>query len=152
MTCSNAGSCNQSCKFFFLGDKIYSIILYFFLSFYRSGVGAPTIGEMDGDYNYDARRSMLEWKMPVIDSTNPSGSLEFTISGVPDDFFPVNVSFYSTKTICDFQVCELLYVYNSFICRFDFSITNLTPKDHLTSSVQLQNFKMCYRYRVIVLF
>jgi len=72
-----------------------------------SGVGAPTIGEMDGDYHFDARKSVLEWKMPVIDSSNPSGSMEFTISGVPDDFFPVNVSFYSTKTICDFDINDV---------------------------------------------
>lgn len=69
-----------------------------------SGVGAPTIGEMDGDYHFDARKSVLEWKLAVIDESNTSGSLEFTIAGQPDDFFPVNVSFYSTKTICDFQV------------------------------------------------
>ena len=79
-----------------------TVVISFYV--YRNGVGAPTIGEMDGDYNYDARKSILEWRMPVIDASNSSGSLEFTISGVPDDFFPVNVSFYSTKTICDFQV------------------------------------------------
>jgi len=73
-------------------------------SFDRSGVGAPTIGEMDGDYHYDARKSVLEWTMTVIDSSNDSGSLEFSIPGIPDDFFPVNVSFYSTKTICNFEV------------------------------------------------
>lgn len=71
---------------------------------YRSGVGAPTIGEMDGDYYFDSRKSVLEWQLAVIDSSNSSGSLEFTIAGIPDDFFPVNVSFYSTKTLCDFQV------------------------------------------------
>lgn len=72
-----------------------------------SGVGAPTIGEMDGDYHYDARKSVLEWKMAVIDESNASGSMEFTISGIPDDFFPVNVTFYSTKTICDFQILDI---------------------------------------------
>lgn len=73
-----------------------------------SGVGAPTIGEMDGDYNFDSRKSVLEWQLAVIDSSNASGSLEFTIAGsIADDFFPVNVSFYSTKTIFDFQVSDM---------------------------------------------
>lgn len=66
-----------------------------------AGVGAPSIGEVDGDYNYDAKKATLEWKLPVINASNPSGSMEFTMSAIADDFFPINVSFYSTKTICD---------------------------------------------------
>ena len=72
-----------------------------------SGVGAPVVGSCDGDYNHDSRKNFLEWKLPVIgtfltfmtssyaflDSSNSSGSLEFSIAGNPDDFFPVNVSF-----------------------------------------------------------
>ena len=73
-----------------------------------SGVGAPVVGSCDGDYNHDSRKNFLEWKLPVIgtififitssygilDSSNSSGSLEFSIAGNPDDFFPVNVSSY----------------------------------------------------------
>jgi len=62
-----------------------------------SGVGAPVIGACDGDYNHDSRKNFLEWKLPVIDSSNTSGSLEFSIAGNPDDFFPVNIDFHSTK-------------------------------------------------------
>lgn len=78
---------------------------------------------MDGDYYYDSRKSVLEWQLAVIDTSNPSGSLEFTIAGIPDDFFPVNVAFYSTKTLCDFQVitlwnfnllCEAVQIFNAF--------------------------------------
>jgi len=72
-----------------------------------SGVGSPNIGECEGDYHYDAKRSILVWNLSVIDSSNSNGSLEFTISGQPDDFFPINVSFYSTKTICDIQINEV---------------------------------------------
>ena len=72
---------------------------------YSSQVGAPVIGDVDGDYRYDAKRSVIEWQLTVIDTSNPSGSLELTIPGHPDDFFPVTVSFYSTKTICNLQVC-----------------------------------------------
>ncbi len=40
-----------------------------------------------------------------------TGSMEFSIAGHPDDFFPVNVSFVSKKTYCDIEVrCKLLSI------------------------------------------
>lgn len=62
-----------------------------------SGMGAPVIGSCDGDYNHDSRKNFLEWNLPIIDSSNGNGSLEFSIHGIPDDFFPVKVEFHSTK-------------------------------------------------------
>lgn len=70
----------------------------------RSGVGAPVIGEIDGEYRHDGRRNLLEWCLPVIDAKNKSGSLEFNITGQPNDFFPVHVSFVSKKNYCNIQV------------------------------------------------
>lgn len=70
----------------------------------RSGVGAPVIGEIDGEYRHDSRRNTLEWCLPVIDAKNKSGSLEFSIAGQPNDFFPVQVSFISKKNYCNIQV------------------------------------------------
>jgi len=72
-----------------------------------SGVGAPIISTCDGDYKHDSRKNILEWTLPVIgiknifglksiiflDESNANGSLEFTIAGNPDDFFPVSVCF-----------------------------------------------------------
>ena len=62
------------------------------------------IGDLDGEYKHDSRRNLLEWCLPVIDSNNKSGSLEFSIAGQPNDFFPVNVSFVSKRSYCDIQV------------------------------------------------
>lgn len=70
----------------------------------RSGVGAPVIGDLDGEYRHDSRRNVLEWCLPVVDVKNKSGSLEFSIAGQPNDFFPVNVSFVSKSNYCDIQV------------------------------------------------
>ena len=70
----------------------------------RSGVGAPVIGEIDGEYRHDSRRNTLEWCLPVIDAKNKRGSLEFSIAGQPNDFFPVQVSFISKKNYCNIQV------------------------------------------------
>lgn len=83
-----------------------------------AGVGGPNIGEVDGDYNYDAKKASLEWNLAVINSNNASGSMEFTIAGCSDDFFPINVSFYSTKTICDISMKEVLNTENQAAVKY----------------------------------
>ena len=70
----------------------------------RSGVGAPVVTECDGDYHHDGRHNVLEWTLAVIDESSKTGSLEFTIAGHPNDFFPVNVKFISKKLYCDIKV------------------------------------------------
>ena len=72
----------------------------------RSGAGAPLVNECDGEYHHDSRKNVLEWTLPVIDASNKSGAMEFSIAGHPDDFFPVTVSFISKKPYCDIQVSE----------------------------------------------
>uniref|UniRef100_F6QY24 Coatomer subunit delta n=1 Tax=Ciona intestinalis TaxID=7719 RepID=F6QY24_CIOIN len=64
-----------------------------------SGVGAPNVSEVDGDFKHDSRKNILEWCLPVINSSNTTGSMEFSIPGSPDDFFPINVSFHATKRL-----------------------------------------------------
>lgn len=75
----------------------------------RSGVGAPVVGDLDGEYRHDSRKNILEWCLPVIDENNKSGSLEFSIAGRPNDFFPVNVSFVSKRTYSNIQVSRSVY-------------------------------------------
>ncbi|XP_066565014.1 archain 1a [Amia ocellicauda] len=83
-----------------------------------SGVGAPVIGDLDGEYRYDGRRNVLEWCLPVIDAKNKTGSLEFSIAGQPNDFFPVNVSFVSKRNYCDIQVSKVTQVDGDSPVRF----------------------------------
>ena len=66
-------------------------------------MNAPVVAENDGEYTFD-KRNGLQWRLPVIDATNKSGSMEFTCGGNPDDFFPVHVSFFSKKTYSQVQV------------------------------------------------
>lgn len=77
--------------------------VYGCVSWCRSGVAAPVVGDVDGEYKHDSRRNVLEWSLPVIDAKNKSGSLEFSVTGQPNDFFPVNVSFVSKRNYCDIQ-------------------------------------------------
>ncbi|XP_050415443.1 coatomer subunit delta isoform X1 [Patella vulgata] len=83
-----------------------------------TGVGAPVVGDCDGDYTYDSRKATLQWNLPLIDTSNKSGSMEFTIAGHPDDFFPVNVSFMSKKSFCDLQITDVKEIENSESVRY----------------------------------
>ena len=66
-------------------------------------MGSPIVGSCDGDHHFDKKQ--LQWSLPFIDSSNKSGSMEFSMNGAhPDNFFPVNVSFTSKKPYCDIQV------------------------------------------------
>jgi len=66
-----------------------------------SGVGAPVVNECDGEHHYDSHKKFLQWRLPFIDASNKSGSMEFQINGHPEDFFPVSVSFLSKSSYCD---------------------------------------------------
>ncbi len=70
----------------------------------RSGVGAPVVGEVDGDYSYEPKKHVLEWRVSVIDASNKTGSMEFSVPGLPSDFFPIKVYFISTKSYCHVEV------------------------------------------------
>ncbi|XP_041373847.1 coatomer subunit delta-like [Gigantopelta aegis] len=83
-----------------------------------SGAGSPVVGECDGDYSYDTRNRLLQWNLPVIDASNKSGSMEFSINGHPDDFFPVNVSFVSKKPYCDIQITDVRLVDDNQSVRY----------------------------------
>ena len=63
------------------------------------------MGEVDGEYIVDRPQSALIWQLPSIDSSNPSGSLEFNCQGEDtESFFPVSVQFESERLICDVDV------------------------------------------------
>ncbi|ESO02206.1 hypothetical protein HELRODRAFT_188623 [Helobdella robusta] len=69
-----------------------------------SGSGSPVVNDCEGEYKYDSRKNVLEWKLPVVDASNKTGSMEFSVAGRANDFFPINVSFVSKKPYCDIEV------------------------------------------------
>ncbi|KAI1893472.1 hypothetical protein AGOR_G00124080 [Albula goreensis] len=93
-----------------------------------SGVGAPVIGDLDGDYRHDSRRNILEWCHPVIDAKNKTGSLEFNVAGQPNDFFPVHVSFVSKNNYCDIQVVKVTHVDGDSPVRFSMETSFVVDK------------------------
>ncbi|GJP50247.1 hypothetical protein CLOM_g9386 [Closterium sp. NIES-68] len=69
---------------------------------------APTLKDYDGEPRYDARRSVLEWCIDLIDNSNRNGSMEFVVPATnPDVFFPIEVRFTSAKTFCDVKVVSV---------------------------------------------
>ncbi|XP_069038780.1 archain 1a [Lepisosteus oculatus] len=93
-----------------------------------SGVGAPVIGDLDGEYRHDSRRNVLEWCLPVIDAKNKTGSLEFSIAGQPNDFFPVHVSFVSKRNYCDIQISKVTLVDSDSPVRFSLETSFVVDK------------------------
>lgn len=65
---------------------------------------APEIVNVDGTHRHNANTGDLVWHVPLIDSSNMSGSLEFNISQKSTDaFFPIEVSFSSQNLFCNVE-------------------------------------------------
>lgn len=75
-----------------------------------SGTGSPVVNDCEGEYNYDSRKNVLEWHLPLIDLNNKSGTMDFTAGGKPNDFFPVRLTFVSQTTFCNIKISDVLMV------------------------------------------
>nr|CCA14981.1 coatomer subunit delta putative [Albugo laibachii Nc14] len=65
----------------------------------------PQIAHIDGQYRHKPSDGALLWHLDCIESSNSSGTLEFSIHGSNmDGFFPVSISFFSRNVYCDVQV------------------------------------------------
>ena len=64
------------------------------------GANTPVVENVEGAYNVN-RHGDLEWTVDLIDQSNASGSMEFTIpyDGPSSGLFPLSVSFTSAKPL-----------------------------------------------------
>ena len=85
---------------------------------FSHGCGAPNVSECEGEYQYEPRKNQLTWQLPVVDSSNKNGAMEFSCQGHANDFFPINVSFYSKRPYAEILVRRFIFLV-SF--SFDFS-------------------------------
>lgn len=92
------------------------------------GSGSPNVSECEGDYTHDTRRGMLLWQHPVIDAQNKTGSMEFSMAGNPDDFFPVMMSFTSSKTFAGIGIIDCLDTESSAPVKFSSEISFVADK------------------------
>lgn len=71
----------------------------------------PVVGECDGTYTHESRRNQLTWNLPLVDSSNKTGSLEFNAPrAIPNDFFPLSVSFSSKSSYASIKITEVALV------------------------------------------
>ncbi|KAG8054860.1 hypothetical protein GUJ93_ZPchr0001g32351 [Zizania palustris] len=69
---------------------------------------APGVRQIDGEWKYDSRNSVLDWSIILIDQSNRSGSLEFTVPAAdPSMFFPISVGFSASNTFSDLKVTAI---------------------------------------------
>ncbi|KAL7744089.1 hypothetical protein ACLKA6_009075 [Drosophila palustris] len=79
----------------------------------------PSVAEYDGTYNYDARKHVLQWHIPIIDAANKSGSMEFSCSAsIPGDFFPLQVSFVSKTPYAAISALDVVQVDNDSSVKY----------------------------------
>lgn len=70
---------------------------------------APNVTQIEGEWRYDSRNSILEWSIVLIDNSNRSGAMEFVVPAAdPSSFFPISVRFTATKTFSDLKVVNVL--------------------------------------------
>lgn len=94
-----------------------------------SGCGAPVVGDCDGSYSHDSRKNQLVWNLPVIDSSNGTGQLDFSMPSNEDDFFPVNVEFHSTRTLyTDVSVNAVAFVEDNTPAKYSTETALLVEK------------------------
>ncbi|KAL6494475.1 hypothetical protein OROGR_031275 [Orobanche gracilis] len=71
---------------------------------------APRVPQIDGDWSYNSRKSILEWSIILIDKSNRSGSMEFVIPEAIDtsELFPISARFSSTSTFSGLKVVNVV--------------------------------------------
>jgi hypothetical protein len=69
---------------------------------------SPTILSVDGAHKHNASAAELLWEVNLIDQSNSTGSLEFTIQQRNSDaFFPISVQFSSKQLYCNVDVSSV---------------------------------------------
>ncbi|XP_065162583.1 LOW QUALITY PROTEIN: coatomer subunit delta [Atheta coriaria] len=71
----------------------------------------PVVAECEGNYNHIARQNQLVWSLPIVDASNKTGAIEFSAAkAIPNDFFPITVSFTSKNSYTDIKITEVSLV------------------------------------------
>ncbi|TMW63579.1 hypothetical protein Poli38472_002520 [Pythium oligandrum] len=66
---------------------------------------SPQVAHVDGQFQHNSNEGSLLWHLDRVDSSNNSGTLEFSIRGDSlDAFFPLAVSFFSRSVYSDVDI------------------------------------------------
>merc|ERR1719259_572758 len=123
---NNAGGCDVNIEYE-LEDESLELRDVEIIIPVPSGSGAPVMNECTGEYEYDKRKGALVWRLPVVDANEKSGAMDFTAAGaIPDNFFPVTLSFNSKSSYCGIKVESCVDLATSEPVKFS-SDTNFFP-------------------------
>jgi len=93
--------------------------------------GRPEVKEIDGQYQFNTRESVLVWEIEEINEDNDSGTLEFVVDECDsEDFYPIQVHFVSNKTYAGIEVESLSYVESGEPVEYDCDIA-LKPEKYI---------------------
>ncbi|KAL6614220.1 hypothetical protein ACP70R_036490 [Stipagrostis hirtigluma subsp. patula] len=85
---------------------LHNVVIYIPLPALRV---APSVRQIDGEWKYDSRNSVFEWSIILIDQSNRSGSMEFSVPAAdPSTFFPISVGFSASSTFSNLKVTDVL--------------------------------------------
>lgn len=76
------------------------------------GTAPPVFDGSSEGASFNAKARSLTWSVPVLDASNASATLDFTVPGTVEQaaFFPIRVSFASPSLLCPLRVQEVLPV------------------------------------------
>mmetsp|Transcript_20821 Transcript_20821/g.29932 ORF Transcript_20821/g.29932 Transcript_20821/m.29932 type:complete len:519 (-) Transcript_20821:146-1702(-) len=96
------------------------------------GTASPiNVVTVDGSYKHSASNHEVVWQLPLIDSSNSTGSFEFTIKqNSTDAFFPINVNFSSPQLFCAVDVASVTTTDGA--SPIQYGITKLMSSDEYT--------------------
>lgn len=87
----------------------------------------PNVKQIDGDWRYNSRTSVLEWSIVLIDNSNRSGSLEFSVPPAdPSTFFPISARFTASTTFSNLKVTGILPLRGGPVPKFSQRTTLVT--------------------------
>lgn len=91
----------------------------------------PSIVSIDGSYRINSGTSELVWELPLVDASNSSGSLEFTIQQKDSNaFFPISAHFSSQQLYCAMDISEVLNANSNSPVVFGFS-KSMSDEDYI---------------------
>lgn len=74
--------------------------------------GHPNVTSCNGETHFDSKNSVLEWAIPLIDSSNLNGNLDFELETWKNNdtahLFPIHVKFTSQHSLCDIGALQVL--------------------------------------------
>ncbi|KAJ3294296.1 Coatomer subunit delta [Borealophlyctis nickersoniae] len=107
---SGNGSCDVNIEYELQSDRLE--LRDVVISIPYPGTGTPTIGDVEGHYQLDRQHHIIQWQLPIIDQSNKSGVLEFTVpSEDVGGFFPIKASFSALQTFCDVAILDVVSIH-----------------------------------------